>query len=364
MRIPACIWLCPEDRTRLERLVADRNTSRKVVWRSRIVLLSAEGHGTCEIMRRSGTSKPTVWRWQARYLEAGVDGLLRDKSRPPGTPPLDPAIKTLVLTKTMRETPPDATHWSVRSMARAVGISHTSVQNIWREHGLKPHLVDTFKVSNDPAFAEKVADVVGLYLDPPDKAVVFSVDEKSQIQALDRTEGGLPMKKGRAGTMTHDYKRNGTTTLFAALNVLDGKVIGQCMKRHRHQEFIRFLNRIDRQTLPCLDIHLIIDNYAAHKTPEVKRWLKKHPRFHIHFTPTSASWLNMIERFFAEITRKRIRRGAFKSVAELEQAIYHYLAKHNQNPVPFVWTATAKAILKKTARAKQTLETVKAGTKC
>ena len=364
MRIPACIWLCPEDRTRLERLVADRNTSRKVVWRSRIVLLSAEGHGTWEIMRRSGTSKPTVWRWQARYLEAGVDGLLRDKSRPPGTPPLDPAIKALVLTKTMRETPPDATHWSVRSMARAVGISHTSVQNIWREHGLKPHLVDTFKVSNDPAFAEKVADVVGLYLDPPDKAVVFSVDEKSQIQALDRTQPGLPMKKGRAGTMTHDYKRNGTTTLFAALNVLDGKVIGQCMKRHRHQEFIRFLNRIDRQTLPCLDIHLIIDNYAAHKTPEVKRWLKKHPRFHIHFTPTSASWLNMIERFFAEITRKRIRRGAFKSVAELEAAIYDYLAKHNQNPVPFVWTATAKAILKKTARAKQTLETVKAGTKC
>ncbi len=343
MIIPACIWLCPEGRTRLERLVADRNTSRKVVWRSRIVLLSAEGHGTMEIMRRTGTSKPTVWRWQERYLEAGVAGLLRDKSRPPGTPPLAPAIKALVLTKTMRETPANATHWSVRSMARAVGISHTSVQNIWREHGLKPHLVDTFKVSNDPAFAEKVADVVGLYLDPPDKALVLSVDEKSQIQALDRTQPGLPIKKGRAGTMTHDYKRNGTTTLFAALNVLDGKVIGQCMKRHRHQEFIRFLNRIDRQTLPHLDIHLIIDNYAAHKTPEVKRWLKKHPRFHIHFTPTSASWLNMIERFFAEITRKRIPRGAFKSRAELEQAIYDYLAKHNQNPVPFVWTATARA---------------------
>ena len=348
----------------MERLVADRNTSRKVVWRSRIVLLSAEGHGTMEIMRRTGISKPTVWRWQARYLEAGVDGLLRDKSRPPGKPPLSLAIKTLVLTKTMRETPPDATHWSVRSMARAVGISHTSVQNIWRAHGLKPHLVSTFKVSNDPKFAEKVEDVIGLYLNPPDKALVLSVDEKSQIQALDRTQPGLPMKKGRAGTMTHDYKRNGTTTLFAALNLLDGKVIGQCMKRHRHQEFIRFLNRIDRQTLPCLDIHLIIDNYAAHKTPEVKRWLKKHPRFHIHFTPTSASWLNMIERFFAEITRKRIRRGVFKSVAELEQAIYDYLAIHNHNPIPFVWTATAKAILEKTARAKQALQTVKVGTKC
>ena len=349
---------------RLERLIADRNTPRKVVWRSRIVLLSAAGCGTMEIMRRTGISKPTVWRWQARYLEAGVDGLLRDKSRPPGTPPLSAAIKTLVLTKTMRETPPDATHWSVRSMARAVGISHTSVQNIWHAHGLKPHLVDSFKVSNDPAFAEKVEDVVGLYLDPPDKAVVFSVDEKSQIQALDRSQPGLPMKKGRAGTMTHDYKRHGTTTLFAALNLLDGKVIGHCMKRHRHQEFIRFLNRIDRQTLPYLDIHLIIDNYATHKTPAVKRWLKKHPRFHIHFTPTSASWLNMVERFFAEITRKRIRRGVFKSVAELEQAIYDYLAIHNHNPVPFVWTATATAILEKTARAKQTLETVRAGTKC
>ena len=349
---------------RLERLIADRNTPRKVVWRSRIVLLSAAGCGTMEIMRRTGISKPTVWRWQARYLEAGVDGLLRDKSRPPGTPPLSAAIKTLVLTKTMRETPPDATHWSVRSMARAVGISHTSVQNIWRAHGLKPHLVDSFKVSNDPAFAEKVEDVVGLYLDPPDKAVVFSVDEKSQIQALDRSQPGLPMKKGRAGTMTHDYKRHGTTTLFAALNLLDGKVIGHCMKRHRHQEFIRFLNRIDRQTLPYLDIHLIIDNYATHKTPAVKRWLKKHPRFHIHFTPTSASWLNMVERFFAEITRKRIRRGVFKSVAELEQAIYDYLAIHNHNSVPFVWTATATAILEKTARAKQTLETVRAGTKC
>ena len=257
---------------RLERLIADRNTPRKVVWRSRIVLLSAAGCGTMEIMRRTGISKPTVWRWQARYLEAGVDGLLRDKSRPPGTPPLSAAIKTLVLTKTMRETPPDATHWSVRSMARAVGISHTSVQNIWRAHGLKPHLVDSFKVSSDPAFAEKVEDVVGLYLDPPDKAVVFSVDEKSQIQALDRSQPGLPMKKGRAGTMTHDYKRHGTTILFAALNLLDGKVIGHCMKRHRHQEFIRFLNRIDRQTLPYLDIHLIIDNYATHKTPAVKRW--------------------------------------------------------------------------------------------
>jgi len=364
MRISACIWLCPEDRARLDRLIADRNTSRKVIWRARIVLLSAEGHGTMEIMRRTGISKPTVWRWRERYLEAGVDGLLRDKSRPPGTKPLSSAITMQVLTKTMREAPPGATHWSVRSMARAVGISHTSVQNIWREHGLKPHLVDTFKVSNDPALAEKVEDVVGLYLDPPDKALVLSVDEKSQIQALDRSQPGLPMKKGRAGTMTHDYKRNGTTTLFAALNVLDGKVIGQCMKRHRHQEFIRFLNRIDRETPKHLDLHLIVDNYATHKTPEVKRWLKRHRRFHLHFTPTSASWLNLIERFFAEITRQRIRRGIFKSAAELEQAIYDYLAIHNHNPVPFVWKATATAILEKITRARKTLDTLKEGIKC
>ena len=216
-------------------------------------------------------------------------------------------------------------------MGKAVGISHTSVQRIWAEHGLKPHLVSTFKVSNDPRFAEKVEDVIGLYLNPPDKALVLSVDEKSQIQALDRTQPGLPMKKGRAGTMTHDYKRNGTTTLFAALNVLDGTVIGQCMKRHRHQEFLRFLRKLDRATPKRLDLHLIVDNYAAHKTPEVKRWLKKHPRFHMHFTPTSASWLNQVERFFAEITRKRIRRGVFKSVPELEATIDDYLAKHNEN---------------------------------
>ncbi len=358
------IQLAPGDRDRLEALIANGNTPQKHVRRARIVLLAGDGIGTDEIQRRLRVSKPTIRRWRTRYVEAGVDGLCRDKTRPPGKAPLGAEVVNRVLGKTLTEAPPDATHWSLRTMARAVGIAPSSVRAIWKAHGLKPHLVATFKLSNDPRFAEKIEDVVGLYLNPPERAIVLSVDEKSQIQALDRTQPGLPMKKGRAGTMTHDYKRNGTTTLFAALNVLDGKVIGQCMKRHRHQEFIRFLNRIDRQTLPYLDIHLIIDNYGAHKTPEVKRWLKKHPRFHIHFTPTSASWLNQVERFFAEITRKRIRRGAFKSVTELEAAIHDYLAKHNQNPVPFVWTATAKAILKKTARAKQTLETVKAGTKC
>ena len=247
-------------------------------------------------------------------------------------------------------------------MARAVGISHTSVRRIWAEHGLKPHLVSTFKLSNDPKFAEKVVDIIGLYLNPPDKALVLSVDEKSQIQALDRSQPGLPMKKGRAGTMTHDYKRNGTTTLFAALNVLDGTVIGQCLKRHRRQEFIRFLNRIDRQTLPGLDIHLIVDNYATHKTPEIKRWLERHPRFHFHFTPTSASWLNQVERFFAEITRNAIRRGIFKSVAELEAVIDDYLTKHNEAAKPFTWTAAAQDIIKKVDRARNTLNQVKAGT--
>ena len=362
MKTNICIWVSPGDRSRLERLVSDRNTPQKHVWRARIVLLSGDRLGTMAIVGQAGKSKPTVWRWRERFLEEGVDGLLRDRNRGTGRPALGAAVKSLVLTKTMRQRPPNATHWSVRTMGKAVGISHTSVQRIWAEHGLKPHLVSTFKVSNDPRFAEKVADVVGLYLDPPDKALVFSVDEKSQIQALDRTQPGLPIKKGRAGTMTHDYKRNGTTTLFAALNVLDGKVIGQCMKRHRHQEFLRFLNKINRQTLPYLDIHLVIDNYATHKHPKVKAWLAKHPRFHLHFTPTSASWLNQVERFFAEITRKRIRRGAFHSVAELEQAIYDYLAIHNHNPVPFVWTATARHIIEKVDRARQALNQVKAGT--
>ncbi len=287
-------------------------------------------------MRQVGKSKPTVWRWQQRFLEEGVDGLLRDRNRGTGKRPLSPEVRALVLAKTVGEKPPNASHWSLRTMAKAVGIGHTSVQRIWAEHGLKPHLVSTFKLSNDPGLAEKVADVVGLYLNPPDKALVLSVDEKSQIQALDRTQPGLPMKKGRAGTMTHDYKRHGTTTLFAALNVLDGTVIGQCMKRHRHQEFLRFLRKLDRETTKQLDIHLIVDNYATHKHAKIKEWLEKHPRFHFHFTPTSASWLNQVERFFAEITRDAIRRGVFKSVPELEAAIDDYLAKHNQTPKPFV----------------------------
>jgi transposase len=362
MKTDICIWVSPGDRSRLERLVSDRNTPQKHVWRARIVLLSGERLGTMAIMRQVGKSKPTVWRWRERFLEEGVEGLLRDRDRGSGRPPLGERVMALVLTKTMRETPPNATHWSVRAMARAVGISHTSVQRIWAGHGLKPHLVSTFKVSNDPRFAEKVEDIIGLYLNPPDKALVLSLDEKSQIQALDRTQPGLPMKKGRAGTMTHDYKRNGTTTLFAALNVLDGTVIGQCLKRHRHQEFLGFLRKLDRETPKRLDIHLIIDNYATHKHARVRKWLENHPRFHFHFTPTSASWLNQVERFFAEITRNAIRRGVFKSVSELEAAIDDYLVKHNEMSKPFAWTATARDTIEKVDRAREALNQVNAGT--
>src|SRR5919106_651542 len=305
MRDDICLYVSPANRARLERLVADRNTPRKVVWRADIVLATADGLGTMAIMRRTGKSKPCVWRWQKRFIEAGVEGLVRDKTRPGRKKPLSAEVKLKVLAKSAQERPPNATHWSVRSMAKAVGLSHTSVQRIWAEAGLKPHLTRKFKLSNDPHFEEKVTDIVGLYLNPPDKALVLSVDEKSQIQALDRTQPGLPMKKGRAGTMTHDYKRNGTTTLFAALDVATGTVIGSCMKRHRPQEFLRFLRAIDRATPKRLDLHLIVDNYATHKHPKVKAWLEKHPRFHLHFTPTSASWLNQVERFFALITQQR-----------------------------------------------------------
>jgi transposase len=356
MKKPSCIWLSPGDRATLDGWVADRNSPQKLVWRARIVLMSAAGCGTMAIVRAVGKSKRTVGRWQERYAAQGVEGLRRDASRPGRKPPLSAAVIARVVEMTLHEAPPGATHWSVRSMARAAGISHTSVQRIWKAHDLKPHLVKTFKLSNDKHFVEKVTDIVGLYLDPPDKALVLAVDEKSQIQALDRTQPGLPLKKGRAGTMTHDYKRHGTTTLFAALNVATGEVIGQCMKRHRHQEWLRFLRAIDRAVPGPLDVHLIADNYATHKHPKVKAWLAKHPRFHMHFTPTSASWLNQVERFFGLITEERIRRGVFHSVAELEAAIHDYLEHHNANPTPFVWTASAVHILEKVARGCQALE--------
>jgi transposase len=350
------IMIDAADREALERLVRDRNTAQKVVWRARIVLLAAEGLGAGAIAAAAGKSQPTVRRWRRRFLAKGVAGLLKDATRPPRRKPLTAEKIAEVVHLTLHTKPPNATHWSVRTMAPVAGLSPSSIQRIWSAHGLKPHLVKTFKLSRDPNFATKVQDVVGLYLAPPDKALVLALDEKSQIQALDRTQPGLPMKKGRAGTWTHDYKRHGTTTLFAALDVATGKVIGQCMKRHRHQEWLTFLRAIDRATPKALDLHLIADNYATHKHPAVKAWLAKHPRFHMHFTPTSASWLNQVERFFGLITDKRIRRGVFHSVAELESAIMQYLDNHNAEPKPFVWTKSSGEILEKVARAKQALE--------
>jgi transposase len=344
------------DREELERLVRDRNTAQKVVWRARIVLLAAEGLPAGAIAAAAGKSQLTVWRWRRRFLDKGVVGLLKDASRPPRRKPLTAEKIAEVVRLTLHTKPPNATHWSIRTMAVVAGLSPSSVQRIWSAPGLKPHLVKTFKLSRDPSFAAKVQDVVGLYLDPPERALVLSVDEKSQIQALDRTQPGLPMKKGRAGTWTHDYKRHGVTTLFAALDVATGKVIGQCMKQHRHQEWLKFLRAIDRATPKALDLHLIADNYATHKHPVVKAWLARHPRFHMHFTPTSASWLNQVERFFGLITDQRIRRGVFKSVDELEAAIRDYLDQHNAQPKPFVWTKSAGEILEKVARAKQASE--------
>jgi transposase len=342
-------------RAELTRLLADGNTAQKIAKRVRIVLLNADGHGVSAIMREVGLAKTTVWRWQEYFLVAGVDGLVKGRSKPPGKPPLSEKVKRAVVEKTVKERPVNATHWTVRSMAGEMGISHTSVQRIWAEYGLKPHLVRSFKVSNDPAFADKVEDIVGLYLDPPEKALVLSVDEKSQIQALDRTQPGLPLKKGRAGTMTHDYKRNGTTTLFAALDIATGAVIGECLPRHRAKEFLSFLRKIDRMTPAELDLHLILDNYATHKTPAVKRWLARHKRFKLHFTPTSSSWINLVERLFAEITRQRIRRGTFNDVEELKAAIVDWIEHRNHNPKPFKWTASAKSILTKYRRAKKAL---------
>jgi transposase len=358
MRTGVEVRLGPGDRNRLEAVVGSGNSPQKHVWRARIVLLSADGFGTMEIRRQTGKGKPTIWRWQARFMAEGVDGLLHEATRPAGKPALAAAMIERVVEMTLGEAPGETTHWTGRAMAKAAGISHRSVQRIWAAHGLKPHRVKTFKLSNDPKFAAKLADIVGLYVDPPEHALVLSVDEKSQIQALDRTQPGLPIKRGRCGTMTHDYIRHGTTTLFAALNVLEGKIIGQCMSRHRHQEFIRFLNKINRETPADLQLHLIVDNYATHKHPKVRAWLERHPRFHFHFTPTSASWLNAVEGFFAKLTRQRLKRGVFTGIVDLQAAINRYLAEANDDPKPFVWTADPDAIIEKVRRGKQTLESI------
>ena len=320
--------------------------------------MAADGVPSQDIAEALEISRPTVQLWRERFLALRLEGLQKDAPRPGRIPSIPEKKVRAVVEATLHTTPPGATHWSVRTMAKAQGISRMAVQRIWDRHGLKPHLTRTFKVSRDKHFVEKLYDVVGLYLNPPDKSLVLCVDEKSQIQALDRTQPGLPLKKGRCGTMTHDYKRNGTTTLFAALSMLDGKVIGDCMPRHRHQEFIRFLKKIDAETPPGLDLHLIVDNYGTHKHPRVKSWLRRHPRFHIHFVPTSSSWLNLVERWFRELTDKRIRRGSFGSVPELIAAIRDYLEHHNQNPRVFVWTASAERIMAKIAKCKEALGTL------
>ena len=343
---------------RLEALVGDRNVAQKHVWRARIVLHSADGIGTNGIMRRTGKSKTCVWRWQERFAQEGYDGLLRDKTRPSRIPPLGPEVAERVVALTLSDPPAEATHWVAAMMAKATGISVSSVQRIWRAHGLRPHRVRQFKLSNDPDFVAKLRDVVGLYVDPPAHAIVLSVDEKSQIQALDRTQPGLPMKKGRLGTMTHDYKRHGTTTLFAALNVLEGKVIGRCMQRHRHQEFIRFLNAIEADIPAGKGVHVILDNYAAHKHAKVRAWLGRHERFTFHFVPTSCSWLNAVEGFFAKLSKRRLKRGVFRSIVDLQVAINRFLDETNDNPKPFTWTADPDKIIAAVKRGHQVLDSI------
>ena len=347
------IELSAGDRARLEAVAADRNAPQKHVWRTRIVLLTAEGVSVRATARRTGTSQPTVLRWRRRFREEGVAGLLRDRTRSSGTRPLPPATVRRVLELTGQEPPGEATHWTGRMMARAAGLSLRSVQRIWAAHALAPHRLRRFKLSNDPAFAAKLLDVVGLYINPPAHAVVLSVDEKSQIQALERTQPGLPPKAGRAGTMTHDYTRHGTTTLFAALDVIEGTVIGRCMQRHRHQEFLRFLNAIEAAVPAGKVVHVILDNYRTHKHPKVLAWLGRHPRFVFHFTPTSCSWLNAVETFFSRLTRRRLKRGSFASLVELQAAINRFVAETNGDPKPFVWTADPHGILDRVHRAQQ-----------
>jgi transposase len=358
MRAGITVNVTPEHRRRLEAIVSDRSAPQKHVWRANIILATADGCGTFEIMRRSGRSKPVVWRWQERFMQEGVEGLLRDKTRKPGKAPLPAEIVQRVVDLALSPPPGETTHWTGRMLAKAVGASLRSVQRILEAHQLAPHRIRTFKVSKGPEFADKLRDIVGLYVDPPAHAVILSVDEKSQIQALDRTQPGLPMKKGRAGTMTQDYKRHGTTTLFAALNVLEGNVIGRNMQRHRHQEFIRFLNAVEAEVPAGKLIHAIVDNYATHKHPKVRTWLANHPRWTFHFTPTSASWLNAVEGFFAKLTRRRLKRGVFRSVVDLQAAINRFVEETNADPKPFIWTADPNRVLAAVKRGKQKLESI------
>ncbi|MGH8115452.1 MAG: IS630 family transposase [Rhodanobacteraceae bacterium] len=359
MRVAKTIELNSQDEHALRVLAKRRRVEVRVQQRARIILLAAQDKQNKTIAAEVHLDRRQVALWRRRFLEGGIEALRHDAARPGPLAKVTSKVEDRIVETTLHEKPAARTHWSTRTLATKLGLSATTVRRVWQRNGLKPHLQRTFKLSNDPQFVDKLRDVVGLYLDPPEHALIFSCDEKSQIQALDRTQPGLPMKRGRAGSMTHDYKRNGTTTLFAALNVLDGQVIGQCRQRHTHVEWLQFLRKIDRQTPKDLTVHLIADNYATHKHPDVKKWLARHPRFHMHFTPTSSSWLNMVERFFRDISENRIRRDNFASVRELISAIQEYVAEHNRHPKPFIWTARADDILAKVTRGRAALAKVR-----
>jgi len=353
VRTALTVTLTPAQRSQLQAWAKARRLPQRQVQRALIILLAGEGQPDIVIARRLGMSRYKVARWRKRFLALGPEGLKKDATRPGRPRRVDDEE---IVRQTTQEKPPQATHWSTRSLARVVGVSEASVRRVWRAFGLKPHRVHTFKLSRDPQFLEKLEDIVGLYLQPPQHALVFSVDEKSQIQALQRTQPGLPLKPGRGATLTHDYKRHGTTTLFAALNTLDGTVLSQCRSRHTHQDWIAFLRHIEQHTPPDKTLHVIADNYSAHKHPKVQSWLKRHRRFRMHFTPTSASWLNMVERFFRDLTQQRLRRGNFHNVAELIAAMENYIEHHNRHPKPFIWTAQASDILEKVSRARRVLD--------
>jgi len=358
--VPALI-LSPSDRGEIERWLQAHGTPQQVALRGRIVLASAGGMNACAVARELGTNRKTVTLWRERFVAGGIDSLWEVAPGRGRKPTYGPAKVAAIVEATLRSKPKGMTHWSCRTMARSQGVGKSTVNTIWNSHKLRPHRSETFKLSRDARFLEKLTDVVGLYLNPPQQALVLCVDEKSQIQALDRTQPGLPIKKGRCGTMTHDYKRNGTTTLFAALDVLQGRVVGQCFERHRHQEFLRFLRRLDGEFPAPTALHLVLDNYGTHKHPKVKAWLERHPRFVPHFIPTSSSWLNLVERWFGELTSKRIRRGSFVSVPDLKRAIDEFLEAWNEQPKPFVWTATVESIYRKLSRCRQTLERIQPG---
>jgi transposase len=358
MRVAEAINLDAQTERELRVLSKRRRIEARLRQRAQIILLAAQGRQNKDIAVEVGLDRRQVAMWRSRFLEGGIDALKQDAPRPGRTPTITGEMESRIVHATLNTKPAAATHWSTRTLAEHLGFSATTIRRVWRRNGLKPHLSRTFKLSRDPRFEHKLVDVVGLYLNPPEQALVLSCDEKSQIQALNRTQPGLPMKRGRAGTFTHDYKRHGTTTLFAALNTLDGSVISMCQPRHRHEEWLKFLRLIDRKTPKQLTLHLIVDNYATHTHPDVQAWLAKHPRFVMHFTPTGASWLNMVERFFRDLSQNRIKRDSFTSVAELELAIDLYIAAHNTEPKPFIWTADANDILAKVTRAKKALAAV------